>query len=181
MCLKTGHVFFVGIRKDIDRGSFRFPDPLPTTPSIEHFLDPRPIRPSFANLPPETASVARGNVIRLLIAIGDRGCDPFFEPWILDCDSSADRSKASCQISPCLTRSRGQGHWVSNRGRRMNVSEILRLQGWMGPFVQVGSPLQLGRMLGNAMSVNVLQRLYSSLLPAIGWCAPGGLPDPWLC
>ena len=172
-------VFFVGIRQDIDRGSFRFPDPLPVVPSIEEFLDPRPTRPCFLFLPPERAGTARDNVLRLLHAIGDRGNDPFNEPWILDCDSSPSRSKASLGITPCLTRSRGQGHWISNRGRRMNPQEMLRLQGWFGPFVQVTTDLQLGQLLGNGMSVNVMQRIYCSLLPAMGWCATDSIHDAW--
>ena len=172
-------IFFVGVRKDIDRGSFRFPDPLASCPSIERFLDPRPRRPCFADLPPETSTIARDNVLSLLSSIGDQGHDPFNEPWVLDCDSSAGRAKGSCDISPCLTRSRAQGHWITNRGRRMKASEMLRLQGWFGGFVLNCSPLQLGQLLGNSMSVNVLQRIFCSLLPAIGWCDIAELPDPW--
>ena len=181
VCHKTDHTCFCGIRTNVDRGSFRFPAPLATVPSIECFLDPRPRRPCFLDLPPERAGTARRNVIHMLTGIGDKGCDPFNEPWILDCNSSAGRAKGSCGISPCLTRSRGQGHWITNRGRRMNVSEMLRLQGWRGPFVKVSSDAQLGQLLGNAMSANVLQRLFCFLLPAIGLCEPGALQDPWCC
>ena len=172
-------IYFVGIRKDIDVGTFRFPDPLRICPSIETFLDQRFSRPSFVDLPPETAVTARQNVLRLLHSIADQGHDPFNEPWILDCDSSADRAKGWCHVSPCLTRSRGQGHWISNRGRRMNTSEMLRLQGWRGRFILASSDLQLGQLLGNSMSVNILQRILSSLLPAMGFCPPEALRDPW--
>ena len=172
-------VFFVGIRKDVDSGSFRFPDPLGATPSIEPFLDPRSRRPCFADLPPKESITARLNVNLLLRAIGDQGHDPFNESWILDCDSSTSRAKGLYNMSPCLTRSRAKGHWISSRGRRMRVSEMLRLQGWFGSFTVVSTDLQLGQLLGNAMSINVLQRLYCSLLPAIGWCKLGQLQDPW--
>ena len=172
-------IFFVGIRKDCDRGSFRFPDPLPRAPSVELFLDARPRRPSFADLPPISAGTARRNVFSLVTSIGDRGHDPFNEPWILDCDSSSERAKGFFDISPCLTRSRGQGHWITSRGRRLNVAEMLRLQGWFGSFQQVCPDSQLGKLLGNAMSANVLQRIYCSLLPAMGMCDLGALTDPW--
>ena len=172
-------IYFVGIRRDIDQGSFQFPSPLSASPCIEEFLDARPGRPSFLNLPAETASTARQNVFQLLHAIIDQGNDPFFEPWVLDCDSSIGRARAWPGVSPCLTRSRGQGHWISNRGRRMNCREMLRLQGWNDVFYQTSSDLQLGQMLGNSMSINVLQRLYCTLLPAAGLVSPGVLQDPW--
>lgn len=172
-------VFFVGLRRDVDRGTFSFPEPFMTTPSVEEFLDPRMSRPSFLDLPGRSATVARFNVFDLLQKIGDRGHDPFFEPWILDCDSSIGRAKSMQDMCPCLTRSRGKGYWLSNRGRRMNVSEMLRLQGWQGSWTMTSSPLQLGQMIGNAMSINVLQRLFCRILPSIGLVDLVDLPDPW--
>merc|ERR1712232_991159 len=38
---------------------------------------------------------------------------------------------------------------------------------------------QLGKQLGNAMSVNVLERLFSHILPAAGLVDPGLLRDRW--
>ena len=172
-------IFFVGLRKDVDQGSFYFPEPLMTTPSVEEFLDPRTSRPSFLDLPCHSATVARFNVVDLLQKIGDRGHDPFFEPWILDCDSSIGRAKYMYDMCPCLTRSRGKGYWLSNRGRRMNTSEMLRLQGLQGSWTMTSSPLQLGQMIGNAMSINVLQRLFCRIFPSIGLGNPSDFPDPW--
>ena len=77
---------------------------------------------------------------------------------------------------PCLlTRSK---IWISNRGRLLNARERCRLQG-MNPdhFKQVVSDAQWRKQLGNAMSVNVLERLLARLLPAVG--LTGALPDRW--
>lgn len=87
--------------------------------------------------------------------------------FILDCDSSPGRSKAIKGYSPCITRSRGSGHWITSRGRRMTREEMMRLQG-MNPisFNLVVSLSQLGQQIGNSMSLNVLERLFVRLLPA---------------
>lgn len=52
-------LFFVGIDAAYDLFLFWFPSPLPR-PSIERFLDVRPGRPSFVDLPSPGAAVARG-------------------------------------------------------------------------------------------------------------------------
>ena len=62
----------------------------------------------------------------------------------------------------------------------MTSNEMLRLQGWDGPFVSVTSDAVLGKLLGNAMSVNVLERLLAQLLPAAGLVSAGMLQDRWL-
>ena len=79
-------------------------------------------------------------------------------------------------MCPCLlTRN---NIWISNRGRLLNAHERCRLQG-MNPndFKQVVPDAQWRKQLGNAMSVNVLERLLARLLPAVG--LTGALPDRW--
>ena len=171
-------VFIIGVLQDRDTGSFAFPSPLPPS-SIENFLDPRLGRPSFADLPPISASTAHDNVLRILTSLSNSAHDPFNEPWVIDCDSSAERSRVFWDVSPCLTRSRGSGHWLTNRGRRMTTDEMLRLQGWLGPFAHGSSRAQLGLHLGNAMSVNVVERLLCKLLPAAGLWPASALRDRW--
>jgi DNA (cytosine-5)-methyltransferase 1 len=171
-------IFFVGIDQQHDTGTFRFPTALPRI-SLDLFLDPRLGRPSFMDLPPDSQSTARSNVFNILSNIADAGHDPFNEPWAIDCDSSALRSRGCHDVSPCLTRSRGAGHWLTNRGRRMTVGEMLRLQGWDGPFDRVVSDRQLGQQLGNAMSVNVIERVLCNLLPAAGLWPSDLLNDRW--
>lgn len=169
--------FFVGIRREYDRGTFRFPQPVPM-PDIRTFLDPRGRRPSFADLPPETATTARSNVLQTLRQIESQNRDPFWEPWVIECDASAQFTKAMFGISPCLTRSRFRGHWVTSLGRRINRAEALRLQGFESDFKCPLSEAQLRMLLGNATSMNVLERLFCSLLPAAGLTA--ALPGPYI-
>jgi len=172
-------IYIVGISKASDKGTFAFPEPI-EMPSIEAFLDPRERAPTRADLPPRSQGTARANVMTALREIKKAGHDPLNEAWVVDCDSSADRSKWIKGVTPCMTCSRGGGHWVTSRGRRMNKTEMLRLQGMITPsegFRIAVSEAQLGKQIGNAMSCNVLERLFVRLLPAAGLAA--SLHDRW--
>ena len=157
--------YFVGILQEFDQGSFCWPQPLPLLP-LENFLDDRLQRPSWYDLPSQPT--AQANVLNFLRQVASSGDDPFDSPWIIDCDSSASRVSGMRNCSPCLTRSRAAGHWVTSRGRRMTLSEQMRLQGINPPFPVAVPPVEFGRLLGNSMSVNILERILCSLLPAAG-------------
>jgi len=174
-------IYFVGIKKTIDRKTFEFPEPV-KMPSIEKFLDRKKGKVDDTMLPPESQTTARANVIKAIKMLQEQGHDPFNEPWIIDCDSSEARMKFMKDCTPCLTCSRGGGHWVTNRGRRMNKTEMMRLQAMTTPaegFKVAVSEYQLGRQVGNAMSVNILERLFARLLPAARLAEPGSLVDRW--
>jgi len=175
-------VYFVGINKRHDDGSFNFPEPV-ARPSIELFLDP-PSKKQTAkgHLPPIRQGTAYTNVRRALKVLSATGCKPLKVPYVVDCDSSPSRMKWMQDASPCITCSRAAGHWVTSRGRRFTKDEMMRLQG-MRPnkFKKVVSDNQLGIQVGNAMSVNVLERLFVRALPAAGLVAHGTLIDHWAC
>jgi DNA (cytosine-5)-methyltransferase 1 len=165
-------IFFVGILRIHDNGSFSFPAATPPL-DIKQFLDPRRGRPSFADLPPLSATTARDNVTHYLHEIEASGSDPFFEPWIIDCDSSPPFAKAFLGVAPCITRGRCKGHWITSMGRRMNLPEALRMQGFDDNFENPVTERQLRQMLGNSMSLNILELIFRSLLPAAGLIVAG--------
>merc|ERR1719167_775811 len=173
-------IYMVGIRKDVDKGDFQFPEPIPC-PSFEKFLDRREKGFNLASsLPPRSQSTARINVTNTIRTLKRGGSDPLQEPYIVDCDSTVERSSFKLGISPCITCGRKDGHWVTNRGRRLKKTEMMRLQG-MNPttFKVAVSNHQLGKQLGNTMSVNVLERLLVKLLPAAGLASRKSLVDRW--
>ena len=64
------------------------------------------------------------------------------------------------------------GYWISCRNGLMTVKELLRLQGLPASFRKLGQDLrisdrQMGMMIGNAMSVNVLVFLLHELVSLI--------------
>eukprot|EP00933_Yihiella_yeosuensis_P031929 TRINITY_DN25523_c0_g1_i1.p1 TRINITY_DN25523_c0_g1~~TRINITY_DN25523_c0_g1_i1.p1 ORF type:complete len:397 (+),score=105.60 TRINITY_DN25523_c0_g1_i1:71-1192(+) len=170
-------IYMVGIRKDKDKGTFKFPEAI-NCPSIEAFLDP--VKGKDGDLPPTSQSVARKNVRDWVRRIRtQKKEDPKKTTYIIDCDSSGPRSKAVKKVSPCITCSRRSGHWVTTRNRRFTKNEMLRLQGMRPASFKVAvSEQQLGKQVGNAMSVNVLERILVNLLPAAGFVSRK-LPDRW--
>jgi len=173
-------IYFVGISKRHDDGSFSFPESV-ARPSIELFLDPPCKKQTVAgNLPPIRSKTAYINVRRALKELAASGCKPLKVPYVVDCDSSGDRMKWMKEASPCITCSRAAGHWVTSRGRRLTKDEMMRLQG-MRPerFKKAVPERQLGIQIGNAMSVNVLERLFVRALPAAGLVAHNRLIDRW--
>lgn len=146
---------------------------------MQFFLERK--KPSeIAGLPPKSQGTALKNVQTAIRTLKREGSDPLDEPFIVDCDSSPDRSKWCDGVSPCITVSRGAGHWVTNLGRRLRKEEMMRLQG-MDPtqFTVAVSENQLGRQLGNTMSVNVLERLFAKLLPAARLAKRSEVKDRW--
>jgi hypothetical protein len=89
---------------------------------------------------------------------------------VFDLDSA--KPFAMTDRCPCITPLRGStGLDLPSRGRRMTLGERLRLQGLPLAYLQHCqgiSKRQLGMMIGNAMSGNVLEKLLSQLLLASG-------------
>ena len=102
--------------------------------------------------------------------------EPLQQAWLFPVTTSEGRCSVKMDTCPCLlTRNK---IWISNRGRLLNARERCRLQG-INPddFKQVVPDAQWRKQLGNAMSVNVVERLLARLLPAVG--LTGALPDRW--
>lgn len=171
-------VYFVGILTARACCAFEFPKSI-TCPSIEQVLEPATKRPSAADLPPATSSTCRRNVLVALKELREKGHEPLVEPWIVEIDCTTPRLQYKLGVSPCITTRRGNGHWISNRGRRMTKPEMLRLQGIdAGKFKQVVSDSALGKQIGNAMSVCAVERILVRLLPAAG-LVKRKLSDRW--
>ena len=172
-------LYIVGIRIDVDRGTFSFPDPI-TCPSIECFLDVRVRNLAMTGAPPEKQTTASRNLKHCICELTRRGVHPDKEPWVVDVDSSFDRVVSMKALSPCITARRCDGHWVTNRGRRLLKTEMLRLQGMSPLGFRVAVPeRELGKQLGNTMSVNVLERVFARALPAAGFVGRYEVVDRW--
>ena len=159
--------YCVGIRKDTFQGycdesksTFEFPRPIPC-PSIELLLD------ASGTPSTEAGTTVRSNISNAHKRILEAGHDPNLHSYIVDCDASTAKSRSMLDVSPCITRSRYKGHWIMNQNRRMTKQEMFRLQG-MDPtaFSVAISDNSLGHQIGNAMSVNVIERVLLRALQA---------------
>jgi len=160
-------VYIVGVLASLVARGYQFPWPkqVPCQPLVE-LLD--------ADAGMARAQIASGTLAdrhkeKLLRKLTTDGARWRSEPYILDVFAACPRFMP--RVSPCITRSRGgsMGFWVSCRRGLMTVKELLRLQALPPAFHELGRELmisdrQMGMMVGNAMSVNVLVYLLHELV-----------------
>lgn len=181
-------IWIACVRCDVLDGPMVWPKPS-TTPciAIDDMLGRRPPRAQVeAALPPESQANSRANTIRSLDLIRKGGTDPLRSTYIIDIDHSKSRGGTRMLgCSPCLTRSRAitGGHWISTHGRRLSTSEMLQLQNMRTDRLEVPDsvpPAAFRGMIGNSMSVNVVEALLAMLSKAAPQVMRAGtLPDRW--
>ena len=133
----------------------------------------------------ETGKKAVAKAVSKLREAGVKFKGPNAKTVIVDAESSIDFSSHMVECSPCITASRGAsgGHYVLQRGSRMTVTEIGALMGVSAHKIKAmqatgHSDKVIGHALGNAQSVNVLERILGRAL----WCAgllKNKFVDPW--
>ena len=107
-----------------------------------------------------------------------RGGDFDSEPWVVDVDVSAGRTRPMLGRSPCLMRSHPRGPWISCLGRRVTLAEQCRFQGLPGVFFPSWFPrVAAGKALGNAMNGVVCLALAPALLAILGRIRSARLPQ----
>ena len=193
-------VYIVGISRRVRpcMPKFKWPEPLPKPLPLENVIgSPSPclarLQPSdrFQKmLPPPTLSRgrARKNVIEALkkLAKADPNLDVYKDNVVVDIGCSLSHLTKQVNVFPTITATRGQGraYWLLRQGRQTTVRDLCRLQGVPdGTFDIEGCKIQpatLGHMVGNMMSVNVLERLLPLVLDEIGCKCSMPTPDPWL-
>ena len=102
-----------------------------------------------------------------------RGFDPYNTelPLVIDIEHGP-KAHWMAGRSPCLARSRPRGFYLPALGRMTTIKERLRLQGLPTEIEEKCADevtqRQLGAMIGDAMTVDVLAALLGNLLPACG-------------
>jgi len=106
-------------------------------------------------------------------SVHQKGVDPrdVSRPVVVDVDGPKPHWMHG--VCPCLTRSRAAtGHYLPVLGRRLSIQERFRFQGLPAEIHEhcrgKVSERHLGSMIGNSLSLNVVQALLSKMLPACG-------------
>lgn len=170
-------VYIVGVRKDVAT-KWRWPKPCKRNRTLASLLEPIRTCPRHAEKQfLQTCSRTCRRALQQAIAeIELQRLDRFDDKVgiIIDIDSSKPRWMVGC--CPCITRARGgTGFYVPSRGRRLTLKERLRLQGLPTSILKHREGVtdrQLGQMIGNAMSGNVLCALVPRVLEAAGLGEP---------
>ena len=132
--------------------------------TIDELLGPRPSREVVARAQP-SRQLCKDNVARAFEKLRAKGVDPLATTYIVDIDCSPRWfGNMSEGCSPCLTKQRAYqgGYWITTHGRRLGTETMLRLQHMSPQRLQCPPDVPMNRfdaMIGNAMSVNVVEAL----------------------
>ena len=144
---------------------FSFPDSIEPT-NLDNYLDED--ENTFYRAP-RLSDAARDNVRRLQDYMRSKGVDHYSRTCVISCDAPRARAEWFENKSPCLSESLCNGHWISTKKRRMTPSEMLRLQGVDPKSVHKNIPdASFRKMIGAAMSLNVIERILIRALQTIG-------------
>lgn len=174
-------VYVVGIRKDVHRHPFSWPQPIPCLP-LELFLDDHEPLDGCLTLPKSTFNSGVRAVVRGLQSMIDKGYDPSITPAIIDHGASKGGVTYGASPTLCASRAQSGGCWLLHKGRTMTYNEMLRLQALQPTrFMPLPGALQsaMNHAVGNAMSGNVLHRVLVRVAWSMGmsavideWCDP---------
>ena len=110
---------------------------------------------------------ATANLVNAYYAIMKKGGDPR-NTYFVDIEASAQFSPVPQKHIGCITASRGSslGWWITSRARKISMVELFRFQGLnLHSIRREGvSNTNLGKMAGNAMSSNALERVLARAL-----------------
>ena len=165
-------VFIVGIRSDSVKHKFHFPARSAPV-KVASILDPLAPTDKPGRLPDNKRGKQRCLAAYKHVFL-EKGVDPRRVPVMVDIDCSERFSTFGIDEARTVTKSRGGsgGPWVSSRGRRVTISELMRLQGLHAediPAEELGlSARQVGQMVGNAVPVNTMGCILAEALSSAG-------------
>ena len=163
--------FLVYVRKDCYRRKFEWPAHCEKVP-LTDILDPTTAADKPGRLP-SSPSNAKKYVRAACSKVYKTGINPLVTPVAVDIDCSDRYQTIGVDCARVLTRARGGrgGPWITSRGRRTTINEMMRLQGFTSedvPWQGLMSECQLGSLLGNSIPVPLIGRVLASALTASG-------------
>ena len=141
-------------------------------PPASSLLDPRAPKDSWKRKP--KTDRARQLVKKALINMKARGLNPATDACFIDIGCSLRYAQHKHEMMMTMTKTRAQGfaYWISARGRPLSLGEMCKFQGidlTQFDLPRCGvSEQQFAAMLGNGLTLNVVQRVLSRALFAAG-------------
>jgi len=194
MSHSRARLYIVGIRNDSQRHEFVWPKPVPLKRTAKQLLlrDPQADRRLRLPLSPKHKALVK-NAYRTAMA---NGHDPRRAAIITDIGCSPRFACHGVGQMPCMTATRCQqmGFWISVVGRKVNLLELFQFQGIdhdvaedimetitasQRQLKKIITDAKVGHMLGNTMSLNVIERVLLKALPAAGLALAKNLVDRW--
>ena len=165
-------LYLVCIRRDVMMHPFIIPEDIEPI-ALGDLLIPRDMDPGHRGMGPN-ATMATYQISKAVLNLKKA---PAEDTIITEhCSDTFQENPIPLNHCPAQTSAKGSGHWLMERGRPLTVEECARSQGYL-PGKIIWNELQSQNyfMLGNTMSVSVVQRLLVAALRSIGIHCE----DPW--
>ena len=164
-------VYIVAVRQDSLKNDFTWPEAVDPAVMVEDLMEESGSQDRRQKS--EICESAQRRLRNALKSIREDGGEPSKEWWFIDVDATDKYVYWMHDTCPCLTKSRGQhGFYVTKLKGMMIPTEIAKLQGYDPSVLRMNdsgiSRSAWGKVLGDAMSLNVLQRVLSKALFAAG-------------
>ena len=171
---KRDRAVMVAIREDSEFRKFKWPDPVPDEfkVTLSDILDRKSTSDLAGRLPPKKKQ--KEFVKNACKKVYEEGINPINVPVAIDIDCSSKFQTYGVDIARTLTRTRGSqgGPWISSRGRRTTISEMIRIQGFKTseiPWEKAGiTERKCAMMLGNAVPVNLIGHVLANAMWSAG-------------
>ena len=174
-------LYIVASKQTSTSSPFQWPDPIPC-PKLYDTLDQTPKVASLQQaLPPKSAKRIRKVVTDVLVKYGLKLGRPLeiedLHGIIVNDGGVTGQYMKDVSMTITATRGAGGGFWLPQLGRRTTCQELFRLQGFQDGTYHINDKLttgHMGRMVGNAFTKTVIERLLFRLLIAGGLLCHGG-------
>ena len=165
-----------------------WPEPLGATVPLRTLLHgDAPVSPGIPPEPGRPLRLVRKAITEIMNKTPD--LDLHQQSLVVDIGSSEHRLGYMINRWPTITAKRASefGYWCVDLGRRVQLADLLKLQGISPSFPGLQECLRnkkvkegrVAHMLGNSMSVNVMERLLPRVLYLINVAPSNQQPDRW--
>ena len=182
-------IYIVAVLSTVVKGKvMRWPEPLGAVVPLRTLLHgDGPVSPKIPEQPGRPLRLVCKAIKEIMKTTPD--LDLQQQSLVVDIGSSDNRGVYMINRWPTITATRASGfsYWCVDLGRRVQLDDLLKLQGISPSFPGLQECLRsekvkegrVAHMVGNSMSVNVLERLLPRVLDLINVAPSDPQPDRW--
>jgi len=154
---KRDRLYIIGIRKNLQKKQFNFPQPINQSIDLEGILVTKSIS-GLNILSDNKLDIVNKKISKLSIKSG--------ENWAVNLNASYPYATTTKDLCPCLLTTCNMVYLIKYN-RFLTIRECLRLQGFPDEFNLLSTGNKAYKQIGNSMSVNILCFLFNEIFKTI--------------
>lgn len=151
---RRDRIYFIGIKKSIEKQKFIFPKPIKATIKLDDILENK-VKSNKKFLSNKKKFIVKKKSKKLGIVNNNS--------WAINLNASYPYATTTKDMTPCLVTTCNMVY-LTKYNRFLTPRECLRLQGFPDSFEPISTKNQIYKQAGNSMSTNILCFLLMELL-----------------